>query len=633
MKLGIYCRISRLKDGNDLSIEDQKLKGIAKANALNIPYEIYIDEGISGTIDNRPEFQRFLGDVSNSELSHVFAIDQARFEREPQIRFLITDLFRKKNIVYITQMDGVVDLHDPQSTFFGDLLSVFNKFHVTQTKIKVKSVLRNRVAAGKTRGISPYGYGKDENDLMVIDEDEAVTVRRIFELSLAGTGTKTIANILNSERIPTRYNKINKGTIKTKNKHTGFVTETKKKDIQWSPNTILNIIKNPIYKGERTYSGILTKVPAIFDSFYWDKVNFHIPLNRNNTGKKVEYRFLLKGLLRCGVCGRNMYGHKRLDKHDNHYMCSSKRIKGGNCGNRSINIDRIEYLIWQYLFFEDRLNERITKEFNYDESEVKRIENKINELNKGVESLKKERKRAIDLVIKNIIREEDIAGNLKDIDTKIEEKLVIINENQTKLFVLENSKKIIGKYEKDFKEFTKITTFEQKQRIINDFIKNIIVLYDAELKEYKLDIEFKIDIPSTNIDTSLTKDDTSYYIIESEKEVVIGNETFVEGNAKVRFIPENYDNDLYDDGTKTDNDGDASGENNSNENENLSATNDNKKSFISPIINKIKDFHNNGIVFSYPDIQHSDECSFGWRRKLPTAWRNFDGTQWGFVFR
>ena len=63
MKLGIYCRISKVKDGNDLSIPDQKQKGIKKAKELGLPYELYIDEGISGAsdkIEDRPEFARFI---------------------------------------------------------------------------------------------------------------------------------------------------------------------------------------------------------------------------------------------------------------------------------------------------------------------------------------------------------------------------------------------------------------------------------------------------------------------------------------------------------------------------------------------------------------------------------------------
>ena len=516
MKLGIYCRISRIKEGNDLSIEDQKQKGISKANELGISFELYIDEGLSGAsekIEDRPEFERFIADISTGVLSHVFAFDQSRFERNPQIRFVILDIFKKNNIKYYTAMDGEVDLNDPQAEFFGDLLSVINKYHVTTTKIKVKSALKVRAREGKGKGIYPYGYTKDTNGYIVIDEEEAVIVRRMFEMSLNGIGTRTIADIFNQEEIPTRYNKMSTGgTLTTKNKYTGQLTTTNKSDVIWSPNTILTIIKNSFYKGERKYKDEILPVPVIIEPLYWDRVNFNVPLNKNNSGKKVEHRFLLKGLLRCGVCGRNMYGHKRENKHDNHYMCSSKRIKNQNCGNRSINIDNIELMIWQFIFYEQTLIKKIEKEFNVDDKEVTRLNDKVGELYNKIEALKFERKRAIDLVIKGVISESDITGNLKEIDIKIDEVNIILEENKNKLFALENSEKIILKYQSGFKNFTKITSFEMKHKIINDFISNIVVLYDVEYKQYRIDIDFKIEIPKSyvNMDSRPEKSDIWY---------------------------------------------------------------------------------------------------------------------------
>ncbi len=226
MKLGIYCRISRTKEGNDLSILDQKQKGIKKARELGLPFELYIDEGISGTsdkIEDRPEFERFIGDVTNGTLSAVFAYDQSRFERNPQVRFLINDIFKKHNISYFTELDGLVDLNNPQTEFFGDLLSVINKYHVTLTKIKVKSALKARVESGKAHSILPYGYKKDINSALVIDEEESEVIKKIYDLSLSGIGTRSIAAYLNETGVPTRYNKIKNGTISTRNKYTGKV--------------------------------------------------------------------------------------------------------------------------------------------------------------------------------------------------------------------------------------------------------------------------------------------------------------------------------------------------------------------------------------------------------------------------
>jgi DNA invertase Pin-like site-specific DNA recombinase len=345
MKLGIYCRISKAKEGNDLSIPDQKQKGIEKAKDLGLQYELYIDEGKSGAsdkIEDRPEFERFIADITNGTLSAVYAYDQSRFERNPQVRWLIKNIFKENNIHYYTELDGEVDLNDPQAEFFGDLLSVINKYHVTLTKIKVKSALKTRVASGKAHSILPYGYKKNDNGSLIINEEEADIINKIYDLSLSGMGTRSVANLLNENGVLTRYNKIKTGTIKTKNKYTGTFTVTDKKDIKWAGNTIRNIIKNSIYKGERLYSGEIYKVPAIINSTKWEKAQKNLKNNRNNSGKKVVHQYLLKGLLRCGVCGRNMYGKTRVSKHDNFYMCSSKRIKGENCGNRSVNIDKIE---------------------------------------------------------------------------------------------------------------------------------------------------------------------------------------------------------------------------------------------------------------------------------------------------
>src|ERR1035437_3865066 len=117
MRLGIYCRISRAKDGNDLSIPDQKQKGIKKAKELGLPFDLYVDEGKSGAsdkIEDRPEFERFIADVMNGKLSAVYAYDQSRFERNPKVRFAINEIFKKNNVDYYTELDGMVDLNDPQ---------------------------------------------------------------------------------------------------------------------------------------------------------------------------------------------------------------------------------------------------------------------------------------------------------------------------------------------------------------------------------------------------------------------------------------------------------------------------------------------------------------------------------------
>jgi site-specific DNA recombinase len=114
--IAIYCRISREKEaGKDRSINDQKLSGIELAKKLNIPYRVYIDEGISGTlpINERPALSDLISDIYSKEINKVYVYDQSRLERSPEARFILKDLFIKENIQLYTE-SGLVgkDIED-----------------------------------------------------------------------------------------------------------------------------------------------------------------------------------------------------------------------------------------------------------------------------------------------------------------------------------------------------------------------------------------------------------------------------------------------------------------------------------------------------------------------------------------
>lgn len=244
--LGIYCRISVEKEeGVDRSINDQMQSGIELAKTKGLEYEVYIDRGYSGdlnTIEQRPSLYRMTEDILGGKLTSVYVYDQSRLERNPQVRLMLNDILRGNNISLFTST-GVIDLNDMQSQLIGDIVSVMNQHYVRLTKKKIKSVLHRNAKEGKAHSsIYPYGYTKDDNNFLIIEEEEAEIVKRIYNDSLNGIGTNKIAENLNAENIPTRYNKIGKGVIRTKNKFTGEITTKEKKDIKWSGNSVRGII-------------------------------------------------------------------------------------------------------------------------------------------------------------------------------------------------------------------------------------------------------------------------------------------------------------------------------------------------------------------------------------------------------
>lgn len=493
--LGIYCRISREKEeGKDRSINDQKKIGLELAKDLVDDSMIFIDEGISGTlsIDERPEFSRLLDAVQDGKIDKVYVYDQSRLERNTSVRFIVKKILVENKCRLFTAT-GEVDLNNDEDDLMGDIMSVMNSYYVKITKRKVKSVLRRNASEGKAHGITAYGYANNKG-MLEIDSDEIKIVKLIYQMSLEGVGTRSIAEHLNAQNVPTRYNKIGKGTISNKNKYTGKITTTDKSDINWAGNTIRNIIINPIYKGERSFSGKTYECPAIFTSSYWQKVNDNLSNNANNSGKKVEHKYMLKGLLRCAKCGRNYYGRTRVNKKDNYYMCSSKRYKDLNCGNRSINIDALEYFVWQR-FFDNNEDEEINlltfvkahfKNLGI-EDEILEIQEKIDNLDIELKALHFERDRAVKLAVKGILTDEDITSEMKRIESAINHKKDIRTNFKFQIESYKDSDNKISKIEDDLKNIS----FNDKSTIINKYIKNIAIMFYKD--NYYLQIEFKID--------------------------------------------------------------------------------------------------------------------------------------------
>jgi len=491
--LAIYCRISVDRE-NQKSIKEQELLGKEFADSNGLDYKTYVDKGISGggDISKRPAFEQMIGDIQDGKVKSVYVWNQDRTEREEVTWFTLANLIIE-NEIKLYENGKLIDLDDPTVYFMRGMLSQMNALYRRTTSKKIKAVLRRNASEGKAHSsILPYGYAKDDEGYLVIDEEEAEVVKRIYELSLNGTGTRTIAEKLESEGVSTRYNKIGKGTISTVNKYTGKITTTDKSKIKWAGNTVRGIIKNPIYKGERYFGGKTYEAPAIFDEVYWSKVNENLKNNQNNTGKKVEHKYILKGLLICGKCGRNYYGRTRVNKKDNYYMCSSKRYKSENCGNRSLNIDVLEDFIWQRFFKTKELNSLINEYLkdNSNNDKISRLETDLATFKRTLDSLSDERENAVKLAIKGLLQEGDIQPELERIDRAILDLKTKAKNIDEQLDSYSQVDKKVAEIGTDLNKVKKNTSFNDKREIIRKYIKSITISYKDDW--YTLEIEFKI---------------------------------------------------------------------------------------------------------------------------------------------
>jgi site-specific DNA recombinase len=519
--LAIYTRLS-VNDEDSNSIQNQIREGkeFAKSNGFK-DYEIYNEgAGVSGglEIEDRPQLFQLMNDIVDKKITSAWFRNQNRLERDSNTfhRWVYSCLKFKVDVYYGDK--GLVDYSDPSTYFLASIMSSIGKYNKDLQGVQTKKSLKDNAREGKTHGISPYGYTKDSNRFIKVDEEEAKIIKRIYAMSLSGMGTNKIAAIFNSEKIQTRYNKIAVGTITTKFK--GVYLTKEKKDIRWAGNTIRNIITNPMYYGERHLNSGIYSCPEIIDKELWLKAQNNLIANRNTNGKVYKYDYLLKDKITCHKCLGNYYGKSRQDKSDHYYMCSSKRYKNddGNsasCGNRSINIDILENFIWKRFFADKVLIEVIQKHFKNTSTQdrLSEIENERKNLNQSISENKKKRERAVKLVLNakddDDLSEDDFKDALKGLKTEMQDfeyKLSKLNKDQKSLETLkEDSTSMVD----ELSNILENATFKERREIIEKYIDNIDVFFSNGF--YLLRISF--NIYNLNLENEVYFIDRSYNII------------------------------------------------------------------------------------------------------------------------
>lgn len=316
----LYLRLSKddeTKDEYSESIKNQKslLEGYAEKEHLNI-FDVYIDDGYSGTSTKRPDLQRMIEDISNKKVNMVITKDLSRLSRNHiDTGYFLESFFPEKNVRYIALTDGYDTEIDGYTSELAMFKGMFNDMYARDISRKITSVKRDKQKKGLfIGGKAPYGYKKSPTDknYLIIDEETADNVRYIFQLALDGKSCRQIAMTLNAENIPTPALYAN---IKPSEKQGAFSG-------LWSSERISDMLQNEVYIGNMV-QGRVQKLSHKSDSCHklpkekWTIVeNTHEPIIDKETFEKVglliksrvktrsrKYDYLLKGLVYCNECG------------------------------------------------------------------------------------------------------------------------------------------------------------------------------------------------------------------------------------------------------------------------------------------------------------------------------------------
>ena len=314
----LYIRLSKEdeSEGPSQSVQNQEslLREFVQQHRLSV-YDTYIDDGWSGTSFDRPAFQRMIADIEAKKVNMVITKDLSRLGRD----YIMTGhymerYFPEHRVRYISLLDGIDTGVDSTANDITPFRAIMNDMYAKDISKKIKSVKRDKQRKGQFIGGKPvYGYKMHptEKNKIVVDEEVAPVVRRIFSLALSGMSCRNIATLLNQEGVPTPATYAGLPVARP-GPYTGLWSSERISDMLQNETYIGNMVQGRSVKISYKSKKCLKQNPA-----NWVVVEgTHEPLVDLETFQKVRmlvnsrkhtrsrtYDFLLKGLIFCHECG------------------------------------------------------------------------------------------------------------------------------------------------------------------------------------------------------------------------------------------------------------------------------------------------------------------------------------------
>ena len=356
----LYCRLSRddeaAGDSNSIVHQKEMLSKYAKERGFIHP-RFFVDDGITGTVFNRPGLNAMLEEVKAGRVATVIIKDQSRIGRDVLEVGLMKRTFEENNVRFIAANDNL----DTANGF--DIMSIFrdvlNEWYVADTSKKIRAVKRSNALEGKCAGRPPYGYRavNGSNQTWEIDEPAAENVREIFSRIIAGDGPHTIGKDFDRRGIDT--------PMVHYRKHKGIADPDK--DTTWFTFIISKIAENPAYIGQlvsQKYSTPSYKnhKHIIRPEEEWVVVeNHHEPIIENEIFTTVQRLRAnrrrpnivgectpLSGLLFCADCNSKLAVQCNTAKYQ-YYVCTlyrnSNKHYRNDCTRHGIRREEAEQLV------------------------------------------------------------------------------------------------------------------------------------------------------------------------------------------------------------------------------------------------------------------------------------------------
>ena len=349
MKIAIYCRVSTHHqiDKESLPFQEQDLKNYCECVLGSNNYVVFKDPGYSGKNTERPDFKNMFERIRKNEFTHLLVWKIDRISRNLLDFCSMYNELKQYNCTFISKNEQF-DTSSAMGEAMLKIILVFAELERNLTSERVSAIMINRAQEGRWNGANvPIGYYWDASSAFpLIDNAESEIIKSIYNIYEKEQSANRVLDYLVENNIKT------------------------KRGGNWTTKTICDVIRNPFYMGTYRYNyresarGKLkdssewiikeNNHQAIISKKQWQKCNDIMDENaRTNHSKNRRYNqiHIFRGLLRCNVCGGNMYGAKDRPRKDgfrpSRYRCSNSHKE--TCNNKIVTDVTLGPFVINYL--------------------------------------------------------------------------------------------------------------------------------------------------------------------------------------------------------------------------------------------------------------------------------------------
>ena len=378
----IYARLSvensgKDDDGNSLqnqiAVCEDYLDGCPHLQLM----EVYSDNGRTGTVFDRPAWNRLMDDVRTGKVQCIVVRDLSRFGRDyVETGNYLEKIFPALGTRFISVKENFDNFTcgNAMESLSVSLQNLVNAMYSRDISKKVSTALRAQMETGNFRNRNlPYGYlWNGDKTAYVVDEEAAAVVRQIFEWKRQEVSVYTIV-----ERLKT-------GGIESPERHKRRAGSQNGDNIQgegWCPSTIRGILQNRAYIGEMVcgksetalYKGLKKHVtetdkwivvpdahPPIISASDFEAVERQMQKDSAHRENAMEWSAdiragmidLFAGKMFCADCGKRMY-YKRQR------ICGCKNVTFRGVYDCSTHVRRGHATCFNHFIRQDALNEKV----------------------------------------------------------------------------------------------------------------------------------------------------------------------------------------------------------------------------------------------------------------------------------